>query len=98
MATRSRTSFQKRQKEIARAEKQRDKAAKRAARKLNPRAPVEDDEALLAQLAEAGEPGDEDGETGEPDEPEEASGRRDQWDPRRIRTRSSSLRNQFSRR
>jgi len=74
MATRSRTSFQKRQKEIARAEKQRDKAAKRAARKLNPRAPVEDDEALLAQLAEAGEPGDEDGETGEPDEPEEGSG------------------------
>ena len=73
MATRSRTSFQKRQKEIARAEKQRDKAAKRAARKLNPRAPVEDDEALLAQLAEGGEPG-EDGETEEPDEPETASG------------------------
>jgi len=36
MATRSRTSFQKRQKEIARMEKQRDKAAKRAQRKLNP--------------------------------------------------------------
>ena len=35
MATRSRTSFQKRQKEIARMEKQRDKAAKRAQRKLN---------------------------------------------------------------
>jgi len=34
MATRSRTSFQKRQKELARAEKQRDKAAKRAQRKL----------------------------------------------------------------
>jgi hypothetical protein len=34
MATRSRTSFQKRQKEIARMEKQRDKAAKRAQRKL----------------------------------------------------------------
>jgi len=34
MATRSRTSFQKRQKEIARAEKQRDKAAKRQQRKL----------------------------------------------------------------
>ena len=33
MATRSRTSFQKRQKEIARAEKQRDKLAKRAQRK-----------------------------------------------------------------
>ncbi|MEO8594501.1 MAG: hypothetical protein ABI759_14390 [Candidatus Solibacter sp.] len=36
MATRSRTSFQKRQKEIARMEKQRDKAAKRVQRKLNP--------------------------------------------------------------
>ena len=34
MATRSRTSFQKRQKELARMEKQRDKAAKRAQRKL----------------------------------------------------------------
>ena len=34
MATRSRTSFQKRQKEIARMEKQRDKAARRAMRKL----------------------------------------------------------------
>ncbi|HEY9139691.1 MAG: hypothetical protein WB579_05180 [Bryobacteraceae bacterium] len=33
MATRSRTTFQKRQKEMARAEKQRDKAAKRAQRK-----------------------------------------------------------------
>src|ERR1035441_4704796 len=36
MATRSRTSFQKRQKEIARMEKQRDKAARRALRKLAP--------------------------------------------------------------
>jgi hypothetical protein len=34
MATRSRTSFQKRQKEIARMEKQRDKAARRMQRKL----------------------------------------------------------------
>lgn len=34
MPARSRTSFQKRQKEIARMEKQRDKAAKRAQRKL----------------------------------------------------------------
>ena len=42
MATRSRTSFQKRQKEIARAEKQRDKLAKRAARKLEPRTPEEE--------------------------------------------------------
>ena len=36
MATRSRTSFQKRQKEIARMEKQRDKLARRAQRKLAP--------------------------------------------------------------
>src|ERR1700730_15419511 len=35
MATRSRTTFQKRQKEIARAEKQRDKVARRLQRKLN---------------------------------------------------------------
>jgi hypothetical protein len=34
MATRTRTSFQKRQKELARVEKQRDKAAKRQQRKL----------------------------------------------------------------
>jgi len=34
IATRSRTSFKKRQKEIARMEKQRDKAAKRMQRKL----------------------------------------------------------------
>ena len=33
MASRSRTTFQKRQKEMARAEKQRDKSAKRAQRK-----------------------------------------------------------------
>jgi hypothetical protein len=34
MATRSRTTFQKRQKELARMEKQRDKAARRQQRKL----------------------------------------------------------------
>lgn len=34
LASRSRTTFQKRQKELARAEKQRDKAAKRQQRKL----------------------------------------------------------------
>jgi hypothetical protein len=39
MATRSRTSFQKRQKEIARMEKQRDKLARRAQRKLMPPEP-----------------------------------------------------------
>src|ERR1035437_9488132 len=48
MATRSRTSFQKRQKEIARMEKQRDKAAKRAQRKLNP-AESEESEYLLGE-------------------------------------------------
>ena len=37
MATRSRTTFQKRQKEMARAEKQREKAAKRLQRKETPR-------------------------------------------------------------
>src|ERR1035438_3134838 len=41
MATRSRTSFQKRQKEIARMEKQRDKLARRAQRKLAPPEPPE---------------------------------------------------------
>jgi len=42
MATRSRTSFQKRQKEIARMEKQRDKAAKRMQRKLEKKSPDAD--------------------------------------------------------
>ena len=37
MATRSRTTFRKRQKEMARAEKQRDKAAKRMQKKDEPR-------------------------------------------------------------
>lgn len=60
MATRSRTSFQKRQKEIARMEKQRDKAAKRAQRKLMP-AESEDSEYLLGEdglpiLGEDGQP------------------------------------------
>ncbi len=48
MATRSRTSFQKRQKEIARMEKQRDKAAKRAQRKLMP-AESQDSEYVLGE-------------------------------------------------
>jgi hypothetical protein len=53
MATRSRTTFQKRQKEIARAEKQRDKVARRLQRKLNgdqgidPDAPETSDEENL---------------------------------------------------
>ena len=37
---RTRTSFQKRQKEIARAEKQRDKIAKRQQKKLAPKQPI----------------------------------------------------------
>jgi hypothetical protein len=39
MASRSRTTFQKRQKEMARAEKQRDKFAKRAQKKDSEQAP-----------------------------------------------------------
>jgi hypothetical protein len=39
MATRSHTTFQKRQKEMARMEKQRDKAAKRAQKKNGERTP-----------------------------------------------------------
>lgn len=39
MAMRSRTTFQKRQKELARAEKQREKTAKRLQRKDEDRAP-----------------------------------------------------------
>src|ERR1035438_10580609 len=60
MATRSRTSFQKRQKEIARMEKQRDKAAKRAQRKLNPTGSEESEYVLgedgLPVLGEDGQP------------------------------------------
>ena len=41
MATRSRTTFQKRQKEIARMEKQREKAAKRMQRKMAGREPAQ---------------------------------------------------------
>jgi len=37
MPTRSRTTFKKRQKELARMEKQRDKAARRMQRKLDPK-------------------------------------------------------------
>jgi hypothetical protein len=47
MATRTRTSFQKRQKELARVEKQRDKAAKRAQRKLEGPKPEEPEDMLL---------------------------------------------------
>jgi hypothetical protein len=47
MATRTRTSFQKRQKELARVEKQRDKAAKRMQRKLEGPKPEEPDDLLM---------------------------------------------------
>ena len=48
MATRSRTTFQKRQKEIARAEKQRDKVARRLQRKLNGDQAIDDPDAVEA--------------------------------------------------
>jgi hypothetical protein len=62
MATRTRTSFQKRQKELARVEKQRDKAAKRAQRKLEGPKPEETDEMLLMEAGEGGGVG-EDGDS-----------------------------------
>jgi hypothetical protein len=46
MATRSRTSFQKRQKEILRMEKQREKASKRVERKLALGEPLDGPELL----------------------------------------------------
>jgi len=49
MATRSRTSFQKRQKELARMEKQRDKAARRAQRKTSGPGEEEDSEYVLGE-------------------------------------------------
>jgi hypothetical protein len=50
MATRSRTTFKKRQKELARLEKQRDKAARKAARKLAPPEPDIDQLEQVDQL------------------------------------------------
>jgi hypothetical protein len=68
MATRTRTSFQKRQKELARAEKQRDKAAKRLQRKLEGPKPEEPDELLMeGGVAADGDHPDENGDhPGEP--------------------------------
>jgi len=69
MATRTRTSFQKRQKELARVEKQRDKAAKRLQRKLEGPKPEEPDDLLLMEGGVAvdgehpGENGDHPGES-----------------------------------
>lgn len=59
---RTRTSFQKRQKEIARAEKQRDKAAKRQQKKLIGKQPPQTDEELAAELLNEAE-GDTEDET-----------------------------------
>lgn len=53
MAGQTRTTFKKRQKEMARMEKQRDKAAKRIQRKQNPRPAGESD---LLMLDEFGNP------------------------------------------
>jgi len=46
---RTRTSFQKRQKEIARMEKQRDKAAKRMQRKLGEKRPEDESDSIVAE-------------------------------------------------
>jgi hypothetical protein len=62
MAGRSRTSFQKRQKEIARMEKQRDKAAKRAQRKLAATQPQAEEN---PELDETNSGSDEPSDTGE---------------------------------
>ncbi|MGA3240914.1 MAG: hypothetical protein ABSG03_31985 [Bryobacteraceae bacterium] len=80
MATRTRTSFQKRQKELARVEKQRDKAAKRLQRKLEGPKPEEPDDLLMeggvaADGDHPGENGDHPGESsvqGEPSAQEES--------------------------
>ena len=58
MATRTRTSFQKRQKELARVEKQRDKAAKRLQRKMEGPKAEEPEDMLLdgRYVDEDGEP------------------------------------------
>jgi hypothetical protein len=69
MATRTRTSFQKRQKELARVEKQRDKAAKRLQRKLEGPKPEEPDDLQMEGGVAAG--GDHPGENG--DHPGESS-------------------------
>ena len=71
MATRTRTSFQKRQKELARVEKQRDKAAKRLQRKLEGPKPEEPDDLMMMEGGVAVD-GDHPGENG--DRPGEASG------------------------
>jgi len=65
MATRTRTSFQKRQKELARVEKQRDKAAKRAQRKLEGPKPEEPDD-MLMDGSVAVDDADSDGPRGDP--------------------------------
>jgi hypothetical protein len=59
MPTRSRTSFQKRQKELARMEKQRDKAARRAQRKLEHQQPGEESAEPETDQPEADSPTDE---------------------------------------
>lgn len=59
MATRSKTTYNKRQKEFARTEKQREKAAKRSQRKLAKPAPDADqapsDENIVTDPLEGGE-------------------------------------------
>jgi hypothetical protein len=74
MATRTRTSFQKRQKELARVEKQRDKAAKRLQRKLEGPKPEEPEDMLLdgRVVDDYGEPVEPSAQSGPPAHQEES--------------------------
>jgi hypothetical protein len=68
MASRSRTTFKKRQKELARMEKQRDKAAKRMQRKAEKLSGGIPDDGTQELDDEAGQGGEEAGEVGEASE------------------------------
>lgn len=65
MAGRSRTSFQKRQKEIARMEKQRDKAAKRAQRRLAAAQPQDEENPAIIEETETAQGSDTPSDTSE---------------------------------
>ena len=74
MASRSRTTFKKRQKELARMEKQRDKAAKRMQRKAEKLSGGIPDDGTQELDDEAGQGGEEAGEAGEANHAGEAAG------------------------
>jgi len=72
MATRSRTTFKKRQKELARMEKQRDKAAKRVQRRLEKLMPKTGEPSDDLEDAGLGLEEPEETAEGEPETPPEA--------------------------